>query len=106
DKSELLEYDFDKSPVLQVPGDWNSQDARLLYYEGAVWYRTLFDVTPAAAGRRQFLRFGAANYEAHVYLNGRKLGTHVGGFTPFAFEVTGALRPSGNSLVVRVDNRR
>src|SRR5262245_24711287 len=43
DKSELLEYDFDTSPTLHVPGDWNSQDPRLLYYEGAVWYRTRFD---------------------------------------------------------------
>jgi len=105
-RSDLLEYDFDRSPTLDVPGDWNSQDPKLLYYEGSVWYRTRFDAAPQAAGGRSFLRFGAANYEAHVYLNGRKLGIHVGGFTPFSFEVTGRLRPRDNSLVVRVDNRR
>jgi beta-glucuronidase len=104
--SELLEYDFDRSPSLAVPGDWNSQDDKLLYYEGTVWYRTKFDAAPAAAGARQFIRFGAANYEAHVYLNGKKLGLHVGGFTPFEFEVTGKLLPAGNSLVVRVNNQR
>ncbi len=103
---ELIEYDFDHSPSLQVPGDWNSQDDKLLYYEGTVWYRRTFDYAPAADGARQFLHFGAANYEAHVYLNGRKLGVHVGGFTPFQFEVTGRLRPTGNSLVVRVNNQR
>lgn len=106
DRSELIEYDFDTSPTLMVPGDWNSQDDRLLYYEGSLWYRRLFDYAPAAAGRRVFLRFGAANYQADVYLNGRKLGRHVGGFTPFAFEVTDRLRAERNSLVVRVDNRR
>ena len=104
-KTELVEYNFDTSPQLSVPRDWNSQDASLLYYEGAVWYRRLFDFT-AAPGQRTFLHFSAANYIADVYLNGQKLGRHTGGFTPFDFEVTGRLRASENSLVVRVDNRR
>jgi beta-glucuronidase len=104
--SELIEYDFDASPVLRVPGDWNSQQERLHYYEGAVWYRRTFDYSPSAPHRRVFVHFGAANYRADVYLNGRKLGVHVGGFTPFEFEVTGKLQPTRNSLVVKVDNTR
>jgi len=104
--SELIEYNFDTSPVLQVPGDWNSQDEKLFYYEGTVWYRRKFDRPASAADHRQFLYFGAANYEAEVYLNGRKLGKHIGGFTPFQFEVTGRLKDQGNSLVVRVNNQR
>jgi len=104
--SDLVEYDFDTSPELTVPGDWNSQSEKLLYYEGTVWYRRTFDRPESPAGRRQFLYFGAANYEAEVYLNGRKLGRHVGGFTPFQFEVTGGLRDRGNSLVVRVNDQR
>jgi beta-glucuronidase len=106
DKSELIEYDFDSSPNLRVPGDWNSQDERLYYYEGTVWYRRTFDYKAPTAQRRVFLHFGAANYAADVYLNGRKLGRHVGGFTPFEFEVTGRLQPQRNSLVVKVDNTR
>jgi len=106
DKSELIEYNFDTSPTLNVPGDWNSQEEKLLYYEGTVWYRRRFDYTPADPARRLFLHFGAANYLAEVYLNGRKLGRHIGGFTPFGFEVTGLVHPAGNSLVVRVDNQR
>ena len=105
DRSELVEYDFDTSPTLRVPGDWNSQDERLFYYEGSVWYRRKFDYT-SSPGKRVFLHFGAANYQADVYLNGRKLGRHVGGFTPFEFEVTGAVKPTDNSLVVKVDNAR
>ena len=105
DRSELVEYDFDTSPTLTVPGDWNSQDDRLYYYEGTVWYRRKFDYAPTA-GRRVFVHFGAANYQADVYLNGRKLGRHVGGFTPFEFEMTGMLAARGNSLVVKVDNTR
>lgn len=104
--SDLQEYDFDLSPALNVPADWNSQWASLNYYEGTVWYRRLFDFVPASPQHRQFIHFGAANYEADVYLNGKKLGHHVGGFTPFEFEVTGRLRAQANSLVVRVNNKR
>ncbi len=106
DSGDLVEYDFDRSPALNVPGDWNSQDDKLLYYEGSIWYRRKFDFTARDGATRQFIYFGAANYEADVYLNGRKLGRHVGGFTPFQFEVTGRLKPAGNSLVVRVNNQR
>lgn len=106
DKSELVEYSFDRSPTLTVPGDWNSQAEKLFYYEGTVWYRRLFDVRPQHPGNRLFVYFGAANYEADVYLNGKKLGHHVGGFTPFSFEITQAVRATGNSLVVKVDNKR
>lgn len=105
-KSDLVEYSFDASPTLKVPGDWNSQDPKLHYYEGSVWFRRKFDRPALPAGGRAFVHFGGANYQAEVYLNGRKLGRHVGGFTPFDFEITGLLRERGNSLVVRVDNRR
>lgn len=39
DKTDLIEYDFDKSECLNVPGDWNSQKPELLYYEGSIWYK-------------------------------------------------------------------
>ena len=105
-KTELLEYNFDTSPTLKVPGDWNSQDEKLFYYEGSVWYRKKFDYKKLADGRRLFIYFGAANYEADVYLNGQKLGKHIGGFTPFAYEITGLVHEKNNSLVVRVNNKR
>ena len=105
-KSELVEYNFNTSPTLNVPGDWNSQDDKLFYYEGSVWYRTKFDAPKSAPGHRLFVYFGAANYEADVYLNGKKLGKHIGGFTPFAYEITARAKPTDNFLVVRVNNCR
>ena len=109
-KSDLVEYDFSRSPTLNVPGDWNSQRPELLYYEGTVWYQRTFDAgvpdRAGPSGGRQFLQFGAAAQRATVWLNGQRLGAHEGGFTPFAFEVTGRLRPRGNSLVVMVNNTR
>ena len=106
DKTDLVEYNFDTSPMLNVPGDWNSQDKELFYYEGSVWYRTRFDVNKSAPNHRLFVYFGAANYEADVYLNGQKLGKHIGGFTPFAYEITKLAKDKNNSLVVRVNNKR
>jgi len=104
--TERVEYDFEKSDNILVPRDWNSQKEKLFYYEGSVWYYKAFDYDFSVSGNRQFLYFGAANYEADVYLNGKKLGKHIGGFTPFNFEVTGKLKPSGNFVIVKVDNTR
>ncbi len=106
DKSDLIEYDFDKMDVLEVPGDWNSQSPKLEYYEGTIWYKKSFDYKKSDASNRVFLYFGAINYKAEVYLNGNKLGTHIGGFTPFQYEITEHVKPSENHLIVKVDNKR
>lgn len=103
---ERVEYDFDNSPSLMVPGDWNTQRPELLYYEGSMWYRKTFEAPAPTPGKRSFIRFGAVNYQAHVYLNGKKLGVHVGGFTPFVYDVTDKLKAGRNSLVLMVNNKR
>ena len=104
-KSELVEYDFDHSPQLNVPGDWNTQRDTLLFYEGTVWYKQTFDYHKSS-GERLFLYFGGANYQVDVYLNGELLGHHEGGFTPFDFEITDRVRESGNFVIVRVNDSR
>lgn len=105
DKTSLIEYDFDKSETLNVPGDWNSQKEKLFFYEGTIWYKKSFDYKKRK-DTRVFVYFGAANYHSIVYLNGQKLGEHEGGFTPFNFEITRILREKDNFFVVKVDNRR
>jgi beta-glucuronidase len=104
-KSELVEYDFDKSPLLKIPGDWNTQNKMLFYYEGTIWLKKSFDY-PLKQDKRVFVYFGAVNYKADVYLNGVKLGIHEGGFTPFNFEISSVLKEKDNYLVVKVDNKR
>jgi beta-glucuronidase len=104
-KSDLVEYDFDRSETLNVPGDWNTQSDQLFFYEGTIWYRKSFDYE-RRPNTRLFVYFGAANYFADVYLNGEKIGQHEGGFTPFNFEITKLVRGTGNSLIVKVDNKR
>ena len=103
--SDLIEYDFDTDIELMVPGDWNTQDDKLYYYEGTVWFKRSFD-HQKKAGESTFLYFEAVNYEAKVYLNGTFVGEHTGGYTPFQFEVTELLREKDNFLVVKVDNKR
>ncbi|HUK16858.1 MAG TPA: glycoside hydrolase family 2 TIM barrel-domain containing protein [Bryobacteraceae bacterium] len=103
--SELVEYDFDTAERLQVPGDWNTQRPELLLYEGTVWYKRSFDYAKKP-GRRYFVWFGAANYRAMVFFNGVKVGEHVGGFSPFQFEVTSLMRDRGNFVIVKVDDQR
>jgi beta-glucuronidase len=102
---DRIEYDFDQSPTLKVPGDWNSQRAELGLYEGTIWYKTSFKGKRSPT-ERVFLCFGAANYEAIVYVNGQKLGKHTGGFTAFEFEITEQLADGENTVIVKVDDQR
>src|SRR5216684_2037065 len=104
-ESELVEYDFDTSGQLHVPGDWNTQRESLLFYEGSVWYKRSFDYAKSPKNRL-FLHFGACNYFAAVYLNGEELGEHEGGFTPFDFEITDRVRAKDNFLVLRINDTR
>jgi beta-glucuronidase len=106
DKTERIEYDFDKSPTLLVPRDWNSQKENLFYYEGSIWYKKSFDYVKSAPDKRLFVYFGAANYRSDVYLNGKKLGFHKGGFTPFNFEITDLVKETDNFLILKIDNKR
>ncbi len=111
-QGDRVEYDFDASRHLAVPGDWNTQDDSLHYYEGTVWYRRTLEVGPddgpngATGNGRAFLHFGAVNHTCRVFVDGEELATHVGGFGPFAVEVTGRLGPGRHSIVVQVNNRR
>ncbi|MBR6276287.1 MAG: beta galactosidase jelly roll domain-containing protein [Prevotella sp.] len=102
---DLIEYDFDKAPTMNVPGDWNTQSERLFFYEGTVWYKKTFNYTKQD-GCHTLLYFGAVNYDCHVYVNGKKVGHHIGGFTPFNYDVTDKLKDGQNVVIVKVDNKR
>jgi beta-glucuronidase len=104
-KTDFVEYSFDGGPELQVPGDFNSQMCELSYFEGTVWYKKQFSYT-ISEGKRLFLHFGAVNYLAEVYLNGEKIGSHEGGFTPFQFEIGSQVRDGVNTVIVKVNSNR
>lgn len=103
--SDLVEYNFDASPKMRIPSDWNTADKQLFFYEGTVWFERKFYFEPGKA-QRTLLYFGAVNYEAIVYINGKQVGKHIGGFSPFNYDVTNLLHRGENSIVVMVNNER
>lgn len=103
--SDLIEYNFETSQQLIVPGDWNTQQDKLYYYEGTVWYKKDFQYVKTGQ-EKLFLYFGAVNYKALVYLNGELIGSHEGGYTPFQFDISDKVKQGHNFVVVKVDNRR
>lgn len=99
------DWDPEGGTPVPVPSCWNLLRPEWTHYEGAVWYETTLDWTPGADGGRAVLQFGAANYLARAFLNGRLLGVHAGGSTPFSVEITDTVRPGPNRLMVMVENR-
>ncbi|RYD71699.1 MAG: glycoside hydrolase family 2, partial [Sphingobacteriales bacterium] len=104
-KIDFYEYSFDHGYRLNVPSDWNSQMPELKYYEGTIWYARRFDVAKRQDGKT-FLYFGAVSYRCRIYLNGKEIGQHEGGFTPFQIDVTDAVKEKDNFLAVEVNNTR
>src|SRR3954469_23032143 len=94
--------DTDTFDNWSLPGHRGEQQQ----WSGRTWYRKHFDVPAGWQGRKVFIEFEAARQVADVYLNGTKLGTAKGGFTPFGFDLTPHLKfGATNVLAVMVDNR-
>ena len=71
--------------------------------DSVLWYHTRFEVPRAMLGKKVLLHFGAVDWEAEVFVNGRSAGIHQGGFDPFSFDITSFLRKgAAQDLVVRV----
>jgi beta-glucuronidase len=101
------DYDAGRGDSIAVPSCWTALRPEWTYFEGGAWYTRSIDGTPPPGLARTVLRAGAANYQARVFLNGRCIGTHRGGSTPFFVELTAHLRAGpGNRLQIQVDNRR
>jgi len=105
-KERFKEFDYQTSPTMNIPGDWNTQVPQLLYYEGTLWLSRNFQLNVDTVQNSYILYFGAVNYNAVVYVNGKKAGEHTGGFVPFNFDITGKLQQGANSIAVRVNNVR
>jgi len=69
--------------------------------EEALWYRRVFTVPEAWAGQRILLHFGAVDWEATIWVNGTEAKRNSGGYDAFHVEITDALQPGDNELVVR-----
>ncbi len=67
-----------------------------------LWYRRKFSLTEDFSGKRTLLHFGAVDWQCTVWVNGKLMGEHTGGYNPFSFDITDALTDGENELVVKV----
>jgi beta-mannosidase len=86
---------------MKLPANWYLTDVGDFF--GTIWFRRTFEVPAELRGQRLFLRFGAVDYFADVWLNGAYLGSHEGMFNPFEFDVTDRLDDEGTNVVVVKD---
>ncbi|PHR91841.1 MAG: beta-glucuronidase [Robiginitomaculum sp.] len=101
----LYEYDLHRGAKTAIPSSWLTHSPEMRHYEGLVWYTRKFEAH-IDKNQRAFLRFGAVNYSAKIYLNGKFIGEHEGGFTPFTFEITEHLLDGENYVGVGADSVR
>lgn len=85
--------------AVTVPAVW---DLWIPDYDGVAWYRHVFDLDASWLERHLELEFDGVNYYAEAWLNGRPIGAHEGGYTPFTLDLDGSARSGNNELVVRV----
>ncbi|HNT34701.1 MAG TPA: beta galactosidase jelly roll domain-containing protein, partial [bacterium] len=107
--AEQLEYDDSCWERVDIPHCWNAHDvmtAQSGYWRGIGWYRKTFRLGEQWSEKRVRLQFEGVNQRVTLWLNGRVLGSHKGGYTPFEFDITEHLNPLGevNILAARVDN--
>ncbi len=93
---------FDDTIEVPYPPESKLSGVHDQAFHPVLWYQREFPATPPDDGGRLLVHFGAVDYRATVWLNGRHLAEHEGGHTPFTVDITDALDPSGTqSLVVR-----
>ncbi len=94
--------------IVNLPYTWNNRDAftdTRGYYRGPAWYRKAIFIGNKYARKQVFLKFGAANQLADVYVNGKHVIQHKGGYTAFAVNITKWVNfGESNIIAVRVDN--
>ena len=88
--------------AIQVPGVWQAQFDDLRETQGITWYRRNFRVPRRFAERQVVLGFGAVNYLADVFVNGRQIAAHEGGYLAFEVPLPAELLWQDNALEIRV----
>ena len=68
----------------------------------ALWYERSFDLPKKSKGMRTLLHFGAVDWKASIYVNGKLAGEHTGGYAPFTLDISNLVKAKGNTLKVRV----
>jgi Glycosyl hydrolases family 2, sugar binding domain/Glycosyl hydrolases family 2, TIM barrel domain/Glycosyl hydrolases family 2 len=88
------------SERILVPFPVESALSGVMKHADRLWYRRTFQVPAKWSGQRVLLHFGAVDWEATVWVNGKQIGSHQGGYDAFSFDITDALRPSGEQELI------
>lgn len=100
---ELIEYNFEAAEKIKIPGAWNAQDERLLFYRGPVWLYKKFIHTPKT-DTLTHLYIEGSNFTTKIFLNGSIVGEFKGGYVPFNFDISSYLTDGENTLIIQTDN--
>jgi hypothetical protein len=92
-----------ETEVVRVPHTWNI--GKYDDYEGVAWYFRTLALSPAVHGQHVELHFAATFYKSRVWLNGKLLGGHEGGYTPYWFDLSSSWQADENFLAIELDNR-
>lgn len=113
------EFAFDPDSVLRTPEqvNWNlkiqvpfspetpASGTHNTGFFKVCWYRRTFDAPPKNAMERILLHFGAVDYRATIWVNGKLIGEHEGGYTPFSIDITDQLDPAApQELILRAED--
>lgn len=100
-----VDYSFDEWPLMYLPSCWNTVSEEYHIYDGSMVFTRKFGYVKSKE-EKVMLKIGAANYLCRVFLNGKYLGMHRGGSTPFYFDITEVLERENRILVVVDSTRR
>ncbi len=100
----FYEEDYSKWDTIQVPGNWDTRE-RYSEFVGQGYYQKEFELPKEWKNKQIRLKFDAVYETVKVWLNGSFLGEHVGGYTPFEFNITNKVDFSkSNTVIVMADN--
>ena len=94
------------SKTIAVPFPWGSPLSGVKDEADIAWYSKAINVKPEWKNKRIFVTIGASDWKTTLWLDGKKLGSHDGGYTPFSFELTNLKHGSNQNLVIKVDDKR
>lgn len=92
--------------TISVPFPWGSPLSGVKDEADIAWYSKKITIKPEWKDKRVFVTIGASDWKTTVWLDGKELGSHEGGYTPFSFELTNLKHGTAQNLVIRVDDKR
>ncbi len=92
--------------TISVPFPWGSPLSGVKDEADIAWYSKKITIKPEWKGKRIFVTIGASDWKTTVWFDGKELGSHEGGYTPFSFELTNLKHGTAQNLIIRVDDKR